>query len=458
MTTLAAIANWGSGGTPPRKDAHAYGGRIPWLKTGELGPRRVFETEETITEHGLRSSSAKIFPAGAVAVAMYGATIGRASILGVDAATNQACAVAVPKPGAICGEYLYFYLCSQRRSFAEAGKGGAQPNISQGLIKDWSIPIAPVDEQKRIADKLDAVLARVETCRDRLDRVPAILKRFRQAVLDQATSGELTADWRGMLGRGFDWIDVRLGQISDVQGGVTKDSKKQSLADEDVPYLRVANVQRGYIDLAELKTIRIPTAKLETLLLRPGDVLFNEGGDIDKLGRGWVWEDQIPRCAFQNHVFRARLHDLRNQPKYISWWGNHRGLEYFLRSGKQTTNLASINKTMLCNLPILLPSPEEQTEIVRRVESLFAWADRLEARITAARAQVDRLTPALLAKAFRGELVPQDPADEPAAELLVRLLRDKGESTSAAGKRGRAPKRKAQAPLAPSPLAGEGGG
>ena len=139
------------------------------------------------------------------------------------------------------------------------------------------------------------------------------------------------------------------------------------------------------------------------------------------MGRGWVWEGQIKRCSFQNHVFRARLYNKSYQPKYISWWGNYRGLDYFLRSGKQTTNLASINKTMLSNLPISLPSPEEQTEIVRRVESLFAYADRLETRYTAARAQVDKLTPALLAKAFRGELVPQDPSDEPAGELLARI-------------------------------------
>ena len=146
------------------------------------------------------------------------------------------------------------------------------------------------------------------------------------------------------------------------------------------------------------------------------------------MGRGWIWEDQIERCSFQNHVFRARLHDQSNQSKYISWWGNYRGLDYFLRSGKQTTNLASINKTMLSNLPISIPSPEEQTEIVRRVESLFAYADRLEARYHAARGQVEKLTPSLLAKAFRGELVPQDPNDEPASELLARIAASKSEA------------------------------
>jgi type I restriction enzyme, S subunit len=247
------------------------------------------------------------------------------------------------------------------------------------------------------------------------------LRVFRQSVLSAATSGELTKDWRSISGLAEKWTEVRLGEIADVQGGVTKDAKKQSPTDEEVPYLRVANVQRGYIDLTEIKCIRIPSSRLDNLLLEAGDILFNEGGDIDKVGRGWVWESQIPRCSFQNHVFRARLHDKRNQPKYISWWSNFRGLEYFLRAGKQTTNLASINKTVLSDLPISLPPHEEQAEIVRRVQILFGYADRIEARLTQAQVGTDRLTPALLAKAFRGELLPQDPSDEPASELLKRL-------------------------------------
>lgn len=301
------------------------------------------------------------------------------------------------------------------------GVGGSLTRAQPKKVATFSVPVAPLAEQKRIADKLDAVLARVDACRNRLDRIPTILQRFRQSVLAVATSGALTEDWREDKAIDEEWQQLRLADIAEIQGGVTKDTKRQSLDDEEVPYLRVANVQRGYLDLREMKTIRVPESKLSGLLLKSGDILFNEGGDIDKLGRGWVWEGQIDRCSFQNHVFRARLFDQSNQPKYISWWGNFRGLDFFLRSGKQTTNLASINKSMLSNLPISLPSPEEQAEIVRRVEILFAFADRLEARHTTAQARVENLTPAILSKAFRGELAPQDPNDEPASKLLARI-------------------------------------
>lgn len=296
-----------------------------------------------------------------------------------------------------------------------------QIELSRAAIAATAIPIAPQGEQTRIANQLDVLLARIQVCNARFDAIPALVKRFRQTVLDAATYGVLTESWRESNGGDYEWQDVQLRDIADVQGGVTKDAKKQSSLDEEVPYLRVANVQRGYIDLSEVKTIRVPAAKLESLLLADGDVLFNEGGDLDKLGRGWVWEGQITRCTFQNHVFRARLFDKGNQPKFLSWWGNSRGLEHFLRSGKQTTNLASINKTLLAALPIRLPSPTEQAEIVRRVETLFALADRMEARCKVARAQAQRLTPLTLGKAFRGELVQQDTNDEPASALLKRI-------------------------------------
>lgn len=199
--------------------------------------------------------------------------------------------------------------------------------------------------------------------------------------------------------------------IADIVGGITKDSNKQSNADEEIPYLRVANVKRGYLDLSEVKTIRIPIKRVQALLLKEGDVLFNEGGDLDKVGRGWIWQGEIERCSFQNHIFRARLYNQTNSPKFISWWGNSRGQEYFFRGGKQTTGIASISRSMLSKLPIELPSTEEQSEIVRRVDELFAYADALEARVAEARKLADRLEPAILAKAFRGELSEQIPEE-----------------------------------------------
>jgi type I restriction enzyme S subunit len=357
--------------------------------------------------------------------------------------------------GAIIPELLMYRLRHDADSGAlqDAFTGTTIKHLTRESLSQYEIPLPPINEQKRIAAKLDVVRARVDACRERLDRVPAILKRFRHSVLAAATSGKLTEEWRATQGVGLDthtfefadadafrdyefpqsWGRARLSDIASVVGGVTKDAKKQLSEYVEVPYLRVANVQRGFFDLTEIKTIRVPQERLVELLLEPGDILFNEGGDIDKLGRGWVWGSEIEPCVFQNHVFRARLNDRRFSPRFFSWYGNSRGYDYFLSRGKQTTNLASINKSVLSALPIPLPPAEEQDEIVRRVEALFAYADRLEARYTTAHDQIDRLTPALLAKAFRGALVPQDPNDEPASVLLERIRAARAATEGAAG-------------------------
>lgn len=341
--------------------------------------------------------------------------------------------------------FLLYALRSQSaRAYIEesaTGTSDSMRNLSQPKLREVPIALAPLPEQKRVADKLDALLARVDACRERLDRVPAILKRFRQSVLAAATSGELTREWREERRLGSDvqsfqladaeairdfsfpasWSARRLADIATITGGVTKDSKKQSADFVELPYLRVANVQRGYLDLSEVKTIRVPPDRVSDLLLRAGDILFNEGGDIDKLGRGWIWNDDLPACVFQNHVFRARLLDPAFEPRYFSWYGNSRGYEYFLARGKQTTNLASINKSVLSALPVAVPPADEQAEIVRRTSELLKFADCLERHCTNAAAQVAALTPSALAKAFRGELVAQDPNDKPASALLAKL-------------------------------------
>lgn len=375
----------------------------------------------------------------------------------IDASFGAFCALIRPLPGVDPRYFGHFFNTDYyRSSISSLAIGININNLKTSDFEQIQIPLAPLNEQKRIADKLDALLAQVDVCRAHLDRVPDILKQFRQAVLSDATSGRLTEEWRKKRGlqqtediqvdiNSFDfpdsdcfgsfqfpasWEISRLGKITNITGGITKDTKKQNQNDAEVPYLRVANVQRGFLDLREMKTIRVPLERIQELRLLPGDILFNEGGDLDKLGRGWIWSGEIDPCVFQNHVFRARLRDPRYAPKFFSFYGNSRGYDYFLTYGKQTTNLASINKSLLEALPIVVPTPDEQHEIVRRIEKLFALADRLEVRYQNAIDLVDNLTSTLLSKAFRGELVPQDPNDEPASVLLERIKSERAKQSN----------------------------
>jgi type I restriction enzyme, S subunit len=331
---------------------------------------------------------------------------------------------------AIATEYLRRLLASPDVVAILEGNsvGSTMVNLNQGILQRLPVPLPPLAEQRRIVAKLDTLTARLRRARTELDRVAAMAKTMRQATLASAFSGTLTRSFRGDTSvegaSGFpaSWTVERLDEISEIQGGIQVGKQRPRDAKlVEVPYLRVANVQRGWLKLDEIKTIRVTLAEKERLLLRAGDILMNEGGDRDKLGRGWIWSAQIDECIHQNHVFRIRLKDRLFPAEFVSHYANENGQQYFLDQGTQTTNLASISKKRVGALPVPLPPIAEALEIMRLIGVAFARADRLEAEAARARALLDRLGAAILARAFRGELVPQDPADEPATALLNRI-------------------------------------
>lgn len=475
--TLEDVAAWSSGGTPSRSNPSFFSGSIPWFKTGELGPRKLFEAEESITELALQSSSAKLFPPGAVLLAMYGATIGRASVLAVPAATNQACAVGVPD--AVSSDFLYLFLTSQTQGFVDAGKGGAQPNISQGLVKSWPIAVPPRAEQTRIVAKLEELLSELDAGVAELKTAQVKLQQYRQSLLKATVEGSLTQAWReanpapeetgadllarilrerrahweaqqlakfeaqgkappkgwqakypeptqpelkGLPALPTVWTWASLDMLGDIASGVAKGTKRDEATPvREVPYLRVANVQRGFLDLSEVKTIFATERDIAALTLRDGDVLFNEGGDRDKLGRGWVWREEVPECIHQNHVFRMRPFVAETNSEFISHHGNTFGKQWFQSVGKQTTNLASINMGMLRAFPVPVPPAEEQQAIVVQLASQLESLSAQESAVEKAMQQSAAQRQNLLRAAFAGQLVPQDPADEPATVLLARI-------------------------------------
>ena len=244
------------------------------------------------------------------------------------------------------------------------------------------------------------------------------------------------------------WQYVRLSEVAHIGSGMSVSKSRKFAHPIEIPYLSVANVQRGTLDLSSVKTMQIERAHLPTFELRRWDVLFNEGGDRDKLGRGWVWESQIEPCITQNHVFRASpFLGSREHSKWISHWGNSFGQSYFETQGKQTTNLASINKTVLSRFAIPLPPINEQVEILRRLDVEMSIVDYMEQGITTAIGRLDALRQSILKKAFSGQLVPQDESDEPASVLLDRIRAERAQITKRAipGTKGKRKATKARA-------------
>lgn len=194
-TFLSNVADWGSGGTPSRKNPDYYGGYIPWIKTGELEDGYIFDSEEKITEDAVAHSSAKLFPIDSVLIAMYGATIGKTAILGIPATTNQACACARCRD-VLNNKYLFYYLRSQKDTFIAKGKGGAQPNISQDIIRNHMIPLPPLVEQRRIVEQIESLFSKLDEAKEKAQEVIDGYEARSAAVYNDAFSGRLTAQWR----------------------------------------------------------------------------------------------------------------------------------------------------------------------------------------------------------------------------------------------------------------------
>ena len=421
---------------------------------------------------GLKNAEVKALD---ILLNITGASIGRVTLAPKSlegARVNQHVCIIRPNE-ALEPRFLNAYFSSpamQSRIWAD-NYGVTRQALTKQQILDFEIPLAPLPEQKRIADKLDATLARVDVCRERLARVAPILKRFRQSVLAAAVSGRLTADWRAQQAGGdnipltkespahpaviepasghqaqtrspdaMQWQSCKISEAGRVQLGRQRSPKFHS-GKNMRPYLRVQNVFEDRLDLSDIMEMDFPGEDYDRYRLHVGDILLNEGQSPQFLGRPAMYKGEPPDCCFTNTLIRFQAYP-HVKPEFALLVFRHQMHSgRYIEEGTITTNIAHLGAGRFSNVEFPLPPIAEQHEIVRRVESLFAFADRLEARLAAAQTATEQLTPALLAKAFRGELVPQDPADEPASELLQRLAASR--TSAAKPKRPRTPRQPA---------------
>lgn len=291
-----------------------------------------------------------------------------------------------------------------------------QIELSRGTIVDTRIPLAPLPEQKRIADKLDSLFTRVDACRERLDRIPKILERCRQSVLSAATSGELTREWREENGIDGDWPEVDLASVatSFSYGSAAKSSKVGK-----VPVLRMGNIQNGQLDWEDL-VFTSDAAEIDKYKLSSGDVLFNRTNSPELVGKTAVFRGER-EAIYAGYLIRVRC-SKHLCPDYLNYClGSPAGREYCRQVKSDGVSQSNINARKLAAFKFGLPSLEEQREIIRSVEELLSLIGAFGIKSRRATMLVEHLTSSALAKAFRGELVPQDPADEPASEFLTRL-------------------------------------
>ena len=349
MVRLGDICEIQSGGTPARsKRDYWENGTIPWVKISDIKGKHLENTEEFITDEGLKNSSAKVFPKGTILYTIF-ATLGETCILDIDAATNQAITGITIKCDGVHREYLYYYLSSLKSEVNQMGRGVAQNNINMSILRNLLIQLPPLDEQRRIAATLDKVTDLISKRRQQLDKLDELVKaRFVEMFGDTIINPH-------------ELPSVSLSKLANIVSGITKGRKTNGEELFEVPYMAVSNVKSGYIDWTTVKTIEATKSEIEQYHLQPFDVLMTEGGDPDKLGRGAIIQNPPKDCIHQNHIFRVRVDSSGLLPQYLEEYLQHpKAKKYFLGCAKQTTGIASINMTQLRNLPVLLPSLEQQ--------------------------------------------------------------------------------------------------
>lgn len=365
-------------------------------------------------------------------------------------------------PTLVDHKLLYFSLNDEKR-WAISGTG--QPFITMGSAQETMFLLPPLNEQRRIVAKLEELLGKVNSCQERLAKIPVILKRFRQAVLAAGCSGRLTADWRekniecapaittiqrlrtpdpephlDIFENHSDcqipqtWSWVRLGKLGRIVGGGTPSKNEPLFWNGTIPWVSPKDMKRDRIDDSEDHITKRGLQYSRLSIVQAGSILF--------VVRGMILNHTLPtaitnRSVTLNQDMKALIPEDRRMGEYLFLASKHVARSILFEVKEATHGTRRIETPVLRNWAIPVPPLAEQQEIARRVEALFALSDQIETRYARAQAQVDKMTPSLLAKAFRGELVPQDPNDEPAAVLLerIRAQRETGKPRTAGGRK-----------------------
>lgn len=382
---ISEFCKTGSGTTPSRqKHDRYYGGNIPWVKSGELRESIVRDTEEKITEDALTETSLKIAPKGAVLVAMYGANVGRVGILGIEATTNQAICYVVPDKEKADSRYIFHALQQKLPEFISRSVGGAQPNISQQIIKETKIPLPPLAEQKRIAAILDKAEELRSQRRQALEQLDVIAQSiFLEMFGDPAINSKK-------------WEISKIGNISIQITDGEHQTPKRTL--EGIKLLSARNVKDGYIDVRDVDFIGVEEYERIKKRCNPvwGDILISCSGTI---GRVATVETNEPFSLVRSAALIKLRKDLINS-KFAEYFLRTPFLKNTMQQRANSSSQANLFQNQIRELPAFIPPITLQQEFAQRVEAIA----QLKASHRESLAQLDALFASLQHRAFRGEL------------------------------------------------------
>ncbi|MFI3222583.1 MAG: restriction endonuclease subunit S [Methylococcaceae bacterium] len=388
--TIGEVFKVSSGGTPSRKiDEYFTDGNIAWVKTGDLKGKFVTFATEFISQLGLDNSSAKVFPPKTVLLAMYGATIGACSILPFAAATNQACAAILPSDD--CSEvFLYYYLLFIKPSLINKGVGGAQPNISAGLIKNLEIPLPPLTEQQKIASILDAADSLRQKDQQLIEKYTALSQSLFLEMFGDPVSNPM--EWNFSM-------------IADLTEGKTLNgffAKKEHYVESGTPIVWITDfINKIYVETDDLRRVSIKQDDIYKYKLAYGDVLFCRSSlTVEGIGKCAIVPKSITQdVLFECHIIKVRL-GAQVLPEYFRFLSNTSYFRSKVMKSAKTSTMTTISQDGITDILIPIPPIALQNQFAERIQSIEAQKQLALASLKKSEA----LFNSLLQRAFKGEL------------------------------------------------------
>lgn len=425
LPKLGAIADFVMGQAPPGSASNFDGRGMPFVKAGEFGPLRPIIREWT-------TEPLKCARETDVLICVVGATCGKIN-LGADCAIGRSVAAIRPCPG-FEQHYLHYFLATLTAELRNASTGSAQGVISSQQLAEIEVPLAPLVEQRRIVAKLDALTARTASARAELDRVPALVGRYKKEVLRATFDGVSTV---AAANASQPWPRKRVSEvIENVVAGKNLRCQERPPNSDELGVVKVSAVTWGRFDPTASKTLPrsfIPPAHTR---IRGGDFLLSRANTLELVGAVVIVDDVPDNLYLSDKILRLEMPE--DAKPWLMWFMRSPQGRSAIENGATGNQLSmrNISQAVLGDIEVPWPEDGVRDHLVARLESSFAEIDRLAAEAAAARRLLERLDQAILAKAFRGELVPQDPAAEPASALLARIS-DERAGGGASAKRGR---------------------
>jgi type I restriction enzyme S subunit len=498
---LSDVARLESGHTPSREHDEYWNGDVPWIGIKDARTHHggtINETFQTITSEGLHNSAARLLPPLTVCLSRT-ASVGYVVVMGREMATSQDFVNWICGP-ALDPYFLQKLFIAENESLFRFGKGSTHTTIYYPEVKAFHVCLPPIGEQRRIVAKLEALQARSRRAREALDAVPPLLEKLRQSILAAAFRGDLTKDWRAKnpdvepasallarirAERRKKWEEAELAKLkakgkpptddrwkakykepepvdttglpelpegwcwasldellSSIESGRSPRAEGRAAGPEEPGVLKVSALSWGRFDPTENKAL-LPGEHIgDTPTVHAGDLLISRANTVQLVGAVAIADRDYPNLMLSDKTLRLvpASDDVSSE---LILYALRTRLVRRLFEGEATgtsDSMRNLSQDKILSVPIALPPAQETPRLVGALRDAMERTLRMFAVAEALKAQVDRLHGAILAKAFRGELVPQDPNDEPADVMLARLRSSEPEQPKPSSRRRSKPK------------------